>query len=139
MTMHRPGCGHLLHLTIGPDMVTAIGSDDSVCDATAAAWLRQIADQLDADHGPGPCDHAAMRARHGHLDIERRVWTDGTGRSWDLALDWQTPDGHRWRWTGRLSSGAPMMRPVTVAAQWEPLDMLHAVRGPLVPVGGGRP
>ncbi|MFF9554549.1 phiSA1p31-related protein [Streptomyces albus] len=139
MTGREPACGHLLHLTIAADMTTAISGHSSVCDATAAAWLRSIADQLDAAHGPAPCTQVPMRARHGHLDADRQVWTDGTGRSWDLALDWQTPDGHRWRWSGRLSAGAPMMRPVTGAAEWEPLDMLHAVRGPLSPVGGDRP
>nr|WP_237691311.1 phiSA1p31-related protein [Streptomyces sp. SID7834] len=118
-----------------------------MCDSRTAEVLRDIADQLDALHPPYPCnpaaepqhDYAEPLGPGGSLDAARRVWTDGTGHTWDLSGRWVAAetDGE-WEWSGRLDRGGrPLMRSVGSDVH-ESLDVLRTLYGPISPASGGR-
>lgn len=117
-----------------------------VCVAAAADLLREIAAQLDASHPPFPCDPSAesgapkgrpaepVDARHGRLDRDLRVWTDGHGHRWDLSLTWIDVTDQRWRWHGSTDSqGAPLLRSED-GETVQPLDVVRMILGPIAPV-----
>ncbi|MFE2747359.1 phiSA1p31-related protein [Streptomyces scopuliridis] len=141
---------HALVLTVtraGAVMVV----NPRMCDTGTAELLHDIADQLAAAHPPYPCNPGAepdaqhdydepLNGRHGRLDAERKVWTDGTGHAWDLSVTWLAAATEvAWEWTGRLDGlGTPVMRAVGSHSVHEPLDVLRAVYGPISPTGGER-
>lgn len=117
-----------------------------VCTVRAAELLEDLAGQLRASHPPYPCEAPngasgpkgrpaePLDARGGKLDRERSLWTDGRGHVWDLSLVWGDVADRRWQWHGSLDSfGAPLLRTVD-GTTTEPLDVVRAVYGPLVPV-----
>lgn len=120
-----------------------------ICVTVAAELLEQLAARLRASHPPFPCSPAAAQnptadrpdglllGEGGRLDRSAKVWTDGTGHAWDLALTWVDMMGAEWRWHGTLDrNGAPLLRAnggVTVQS----LDIIHALYGPLAPVHEG--
>ncbi|MFJ5820078.1 phiSA1p31-related protein [Streptomyces sp. NPDC093108] len=136
-----------LVVTVARDGVTTVAAP-RMCDSAAADVLRSIADQLDAGHPPYPCDpgaesdlrheHAEPLGRGGSLDADRKVWTDGTGHTWDLSGRWAAAATEaEWEWSGRLDHlGTPVMSPVGSPDVHESLDVLRALYGPISPVGG---
>ncbi|MFI7010017.1 phiSA1p31-related protein [Streptomyces sp. NPDC050145] len=118
-----------------------------MCTVGAAALLMSVARQLVAEHGVGSCRREPepqherpaepLHAHAGSLDREARVWTDGTGHAWDLALAWRDATDQSWRWHGSVDrQGAPIMRSADGSVS-EPLDVVRAVYGPLAPEFGG--
>ncbi|AZM53306.1 hypothetical protein DMA15_12500 [Streptomyces sp. WAC 01529] len=118
----------------------------STCTSRAAEFLFELAVQLEAVHPPYPCNPSAepdgpkgrpaepIDSRRGRLDRERSLWTDGRGHLWDLSLVWGDVADRLWRWHGSLDSfGAPLLRTVD-GTTTEPLDVVRAVYGPLIPV-----
>lgn len=141
-----------LVLTMGPNgMVEA--SHPGMCKIEAARILRRVAAQMVASHAPDACtpddeqpipEHRPAEpvdASGSSLDRERRVWSDGTGHTWDLSVTWADQEtGNEWRWMGRVDrSGAPVLHAVGYPGISESLDVLRAMYGPIYPaVGGGR-
>ncbi|MEV8394791.1 MULTISPECIES: phiSA1p31-related protein [unclassified Streptomyces] len=141
---------HALVLTVAHTGGVMI-ANPRMCDSAAAEMLRNIADQLDAAHPPYPCspgagpdpqhDHAEpLNGAAGRLDTERKVWTDGTGHTWDLSGRWAAAATEvEWEWTGRLDHlGTPVMSAVGSPEVHESLDVLRTLYGPISPAIGGR-
>ncbi|MFF9088606.1 phiSA1p31-related protein [Streptomyces sp. NPDC014991] len=148
---------HIIGFDVGRDGAPAIvvvvqrdGSHtvrtDGVCKILAAEFLRGIADRLIAEHGPGLCTPEPEPRRPaedepadpyaGRLDRERGVWRDPRGDSWDLTLTWLDQTGSTWRWHGTAGlGGEPILRCEDGEAQ--PLNVLRALYGPIIPVSGG--
>jgi hypothetical protein len=140
---------HPLVLLVDTEGGAELIGEDTVCPIRTAALLRVIAADLIASHPLGRCapvpepptwDRPAepLHPQAGALDRARRVWTDGTGHVWDLAVTWSDAFGDTWRWHGSLDqvSGVPILR----CDQWpgaHPLDVLREGRGPIAPVVGG--
>lgn len=121
-----------------------------MCDHRAADMLRDLADQLDALHPPHPCSPGAepdpqhdraeqpLREALSSLDADRKLWTDGTGHTWDLSVAWGNSAGLQWRWTGQLTTGGvPWMRTADGVDE-QPLDVVRTVHGPIAPTAGDR-
>lgn len=117
-----------------------------ICPDMAAAILRRLAADIEADHPPFPCHWDEQRdapepadrpdeplpGDGARLDAERQVWTDGTGHTWDLSVPWDDAVSVRWVWTGRMdTSGVPLMR--ADDGEVESLDVIRAVVGPIAP------
>lgn len=143
---------HPIVLLVDAEGNAELHGDDQVCKARVASILQVIARDLVAEHefehGGGPCSPSAelgrwerpdepLIAHGGTLDRAARLWTDGTGHVWDLALSWRDAAGSTWSWSGRLDGqGAPLMR----SGDWaeaQPLDALRSLRGPMAPVSRG--
>lgn len=139
---------HPFVVLVGVDGSAEIVGDDQVCKLKAAAVLRVVADVLANEHTQGPCTPPDRTPRWqrpdeplmphaGTLDRAARLWTDGTGHVWDLALAWRDAAGSTWSWAGRLDrEGAPLMQ----SDDWpevQPLDALRSLRGPMAPVSRG--
>lgn len=141
-----------LVLTMGPNGIVE-ASHPGMCKIQAARILRNVANQMVAAHSPHECtpgDEAPIPehrpaepidAADGSLDAERKVWTDGTGHTWDLSVTWADQEtGNTWRWAGRFApGGVPLLHAVGYPGITRPLDVLRAEYGPIYPaVGGGR-
>ena len=139
---------HPFVVLVATDGSAVIVGEDQICKLKAAAVLRVLSDVLASEHPQGACHPPArtpqwerpaepLHPQASSLDRERRVWTDGTGHAWDLAVSWGDAYGRSWRWTGDLdrASGAPLM--VTeYRAEAQPLDLLRAAFGPIAPLPG---
>jgi len=138
-----------LVLTMGTNGIVE-ASHPKLCELEAARILRNVADQMEAAHERGPGggvqipEHRPaepMPTSGSSLDHEARVWTDGTGHTWDLSITWADQEtGNTWRWAGRFApGGAPLLHAVGYPGITRPLDVLRAEYGPIYPaVGGGR-
>ncbi|MGC4946214.1 phiSA1p31-related protein [Streptomyces sp. DT224] len=130
---------HVLVLTVTNDGRSTL-EFPGLCGEGAAALLRELADRVEASHGPDACRHHAPPSMPagGTLDTERRVWTDGSGHAWDLSITWRAVDGVEWRWTDRCSGdGVPVMRAGSGPTE-QTLDVVWSLYGPLAPVAGER-
>lgn len=121
--------------------------DDRVCKGLAADLLHGIADQVAAEHEPGPCspppqhdrpaDGERANPRGGRLDRDRSVYRDPRGDSWDLTLLWRDESDRAWRWHGSTDRlGEPMLR-AEDDGEVQPLGVLRALYGPISPRSGG--
>lgn len=129
------------------DAVITVAVRTDVCKIRAAALLRDLAERLAAEHGPGLCTPAPAQQRPredapagssaGRLDRARGVWHDPRGESWDLTLTWADWFEREWRWHGTLGrSGEPVMR-AEDNGEALPFDLLRELYAPLNPVMGG--
>ncbi|MFE5658329.1 phiSA1p31-related protein [Streptomyces sp. NPDC056517] len=123
-----------------------------MCNDMAASVLRGLAEQLEADHPPFPCDWDEQRdapapayrpaeplpSEGARLDRAAKVWTDGAGHAWDLSVPWEDSTSLQWVWSKRMdTSGVPIMKTTSYGKTiTEPLDVLRAAAGPLKPVAG---
>nr|WSS66774.1 phiSA1p31-related protein [Streptomyces sp. NBC_01177] len=138
---------HALVVTVTRDGLLTV-AHPGFCGVIAADMLRDIADRLIEAHGPAVCapgaepepqhDQAETLGQGGTLDADRKVWTDGTGHAWDLSVTWGSAGDMRWRWTGECSdAGVPLLQ-TGEGTEPQPLDLVWALYGPLVPTAGDR-
>jgi hypothetical protein len=147
---------HIVGVDFGaeePAIVVAVQRDgshtvqiDGVCKNLAAELLHGIADRLAADHGPFPCTPPPQHDRPredepadpygGRLDLDRKVWHDPRGDSWDLSLTWVDQSESAWTWDGSTGQfGEPVLR--CEDGEVQPFGLLRAMYGPISPVLGG--
>ena len=137
---------HPLVVIVDRNGLTTVGGT-GLCGLVAADVLRQLADQMEADHPATTCNPhtdtptgpeqpvVPVTVFGSVLDRPRGLWVDGHGHTWDLTLVWVDAAGDRWAWTGSLDRGVPMLYPLAGGAP-EPLDTLRIVHGPIGPMRG---
>lgn len=139
------GADAAISLTVHRDGSYSVHTD-GVCKVLAAELLRGIADRLAAEHGPGLCNPGgSQRPREdepadpygGRLDRERKVWRDPRGDAWDLTLTWADWTEREWKWHGTTGLGGEPILRCEEGDEAQPLGVLRALYGPLVPVSGG--
>lgn len=111
----------------------------SPCPAVRARMLRDLADRVEqSGHACCTAHPADSLAASPPVEDEDPLWTDRSGRVWDLGLMWLDAGGVGWWWVGTWDScsGAPLMMSHHADAS-RPLDIVDMTWGPMRPRRGG--